>query len=89
MNLQDERGYQLPHFRLREMLGLDPGRLPDNSDTLLLEVDGISIAVFTRLQAKSIHPESTRPHRVYAGCPTCGKYVPAGRLRQHSRSHKA
>lgn len=85
MNLRDEYGYQLPNHRLREKLGLNQGKLPDNKRQWNFVLDGVKVTLLTREQARERAPTSTRPHRVYATCPRCGAEVPAGRMHQHQR----
>lgn len=78
------------YWKLRESLGLASGKLPDEEHTMHVStVNGVTITVLSREEARKRFPKSTRPHRVLARCPACLKEVSAGRYNQHIKIHNS
>ena len=60
------------------------GHLPDRSTGRI--VQGYHVLLLSKAEAKARRPRSSKPHRVYVVCHTCGGHVPFGRLVQHEKA---
>lgn len=78
-----DRTYRLQAHNLKMFLGLG-SKLPDNKERLNFRLKNIALTLFTKREAHGFMPKSKRPHRLYARCPECMCWLPAGRLQQHT-----
>ena len=70
----------LHHDKIRAAMGL-PKKLPRTGMEPKC-INGVWYFLLSSFNA----PRKTSKHRMYAICPSCGNYVPAGRLHQHEGS---
>lgn len=86
MNLKDEHGYQMSTYMLKKAMGCKPGPRGglDWPDDGMNETNIDGTIVYVAPKGRKL---GRRLHRAFAIC-QCGKHVPAGRLRQHMKSHK-
>lgn len=73
------RGYSMQHYQIRALLGLPIGKLP-NTSTLPTLIGNVYVWMIARPN------NARRQHRIFAACPNCSWYVPAGRLAQHLKA---
>jgi hypothetical protein len=50
------------------------------------DYDGKTV-IQTNVYVKPPRNDGRRKHRIYVGCPECGKHVPFGRIAQHYKVH--
>jgi hypothetical protein len=66
------------------MLGLNPGKLPTNTEVLTFTKGDLK---FTLLPSQPSKRYASRPHRLLIECPQCHDVMSTGRFNQHQGVH--
>ena len=85
-DLKDDRGWQLQCHQIRQLLGINVGKLPNNDKILDFRIGNVNLMLLPKAEAKARAPKTRHPHRLIARCPRCSQEVGAGKLFQHQRS---
>jgi hypothetical protein len=67
---------------LRVAMGLPAGKLPVGAVDAQL-IGDTYVGISSRAVAELMAPNSHRPHRMFARCNHCGRWIPVGRFGQH------
>jgi hypothetical protein len=90
-SIRDQRGWNVHHSQMRELLGLPPKAKLPVEGMAAREIQGVKVWVEPflpvwgrdRYTGERVQVKSS-VHRVKAECPNCRKVLSAGRLFQHT-----